>query len=160
MKINWKYAMSGLLAILGFGSCDREGTIFGGGGLAMYGQPHANYKFLGDVKDSEGKGIEGIRVVFTPYPDAPEEQQKWESDTLYSDAQGHFEKERLKHDWPDGAQKAAVKLEDVDSDAHGSFQTKILKGSELTVEQTKRGDKHWYSGGYTIRADAVLEEEE
>ena len=63
MKINWKYALSGLLAILGFGSCDKEGTIFGGGGLCMYGQPHANYKFLGDVKDETGKAIPGIRVV-------------------------------------------------------------------------------------------------
>ena len=98
-------------------------------------------------------GCERIGIIRCEY-------EKWESDTLYSDAQGHFEKERLKHDWPDGAQKAAVKFEDVDGDAHGSFKTKILKGSELTVEQTKKGDKHWYSGGYTIRADAVLEEEE
>ena len=151
----WKWLLGSLLTLLGFSGCERIGII-----RCEYGGPSADFKLVGDVKDANGKGIEGIRVVFTPYPDAPEEQQKWESDTLYSDAQGHFVKERLKHDWPDGAQKAAVKFEDVDGDAHGSFQTKILKGSELTVEQTKKGDKHWYSGGYTIRADAVLEEEE
>ena len=163
----WKWLLGSLLTLLGFSGCERIGII-----RCEYGVPNADFKLVGDVKDANGKGIEGIRVVFTPYPDAPEEQQKWESDTLYSDAQGHFVKERLKHDWPDGAQKAAVKFEDVDGDAaavkfedvdgdaHGSFQTKILKGSELTVEQTKKGDKHWYSGGYTIRADAVLEEEE
>ena len=151
----WKWLLGSLLTLLGFSGGERIGII-----RCEYGVPNADFKLVGDVKDAKGKGIEGIRVVFTPYPDAPEEQQKWESDTLYSDVQGHFEKERLKHDWPDGAQKAAVKLEDVDSDAHGSFKTKILKGSELTVEQTKKGDKHWYSGGYTIQADAVLEEEE
>ena len=151
----WKWLLGSLLTLLGFSGCERIGII-----RCEYGVPNADFKLVGDVKDAKGKGIEGIRVVFTPDPDAPEDEQKWGSDTLYSDAQGHFEKERLKHDWPDGAQKAAVKLEDVDSDAHGSFKTKILKGSELTVEQTKKGDKHWYSGGYTIRADAVLEEEE
>ena len=69
-------------------------------------------------------------------------------------------KERLKHDWPDGAKKAAVKFEDVDGAAHGSFRTKVLTGSDFTVEQTKEGGKGWYNGAYTIQADAVLEEEE
>ena len=73
---------------------------------------------------------------------------------------GHFEKERLKYSWPDEARDAAVKFEDVDGGAHGAFKTKVLTGSELTVAQTKKGDKNWYSGEYTIQANAVLEEEE
>ena len=80
-------------------------------------------------------------------------------DTLYSDAQGHFEKERLKYDWPDNLEEASIQFEDVDGSAHGAFKTKELKRSELTMEQTKKGDKHWYSGEYTIKADAVLEED-
>ena len=120
MKINWKYAMSGLLAILGFGSCDKEGTIFGGGGLCMYGQPHANYKFLGDVKDETGKAIPGIRVVFSPEEDKP----SYVNDTLYTDQAGHFEKDRLKYSWPDEARTAKVKFEDVDGEANGRFETK------------------------------------
>lgn len=151
----WKWLLGSLLTLLGFSGCERIGII-----RCEYGVPSADFKLVGDVKDTKGKGIEGIRVVFTPYPDAPEEQQKWESDTLYSDAQGHFVKERLKHGWPDGVERAAVKFEDVDGDARGSFKTKVLNRSELTVEQTKKGDKHWYSGEYTIQADAVLEEEE
>ncbi len=151
----WKWLLGSLLTLLGFSGCERIGII-----RCEYGVPNADFKLVGDVKDAKGKGIEGIRVVFTPYPDAPEEQQKWESDTLYSDAQGHFVKERLKHGWPDGVERAAVKFEDVDGDARGSFKTKVLNRSELTVEQTKKGDKHWYSGGYTIQAVAVLEEEE
>ena len=151
----WKWLLGLLMGLLGFAGCGKLGIF-----RNEYGCPNADFKLVGDVKDAKGKGIEGIRVVFTPYPDAPEEQQKWESDTLYSDAQGHFVKERLKHDWPDGVERAAVKFEDVDGDAHGSFKTKVLNRSELTVEQTKNGDKHWYSGQYTIQADAVLEEEE
>ena len=151
----WKWLLGLLLGLLGFSGCGKIGII-----RVEYGTPNADFKLIGDVKDGNGKGIEGIRVVFTPHPDAPEEQQKWESDTLYSDALGHFEKERLKHDWPDGAQKAAIQFEDVDGAAHGSFKTKVLTGSEMTVNQTKKGDKHWYSGEYTIQADAVLEEEE
>ena len=151
----WKWLLGLLMGLLGFAGCGKIGIF-----RDEYGCPSADFKLLGDVKDANGRGIEGIRVVFTPNPEAPEEQQKWESDTLFSDSQGHFVKERLKHDWPDGAQKAAVKFEDVDGAAHGTFKTKVLTGSELTVEQTKNGDKHWYTGQYTIQADAVLEEEE
>ncbi len=151
----WKWLLGLLMGLLGFAGCGKLGIF-----RNEYGCPNADFKLVGDVKDANGKGIEGIRVVFTPHRDVPEEQQKWESDTLYSDARGHFVKERLKHDWPDGAKDAAVKFEDVDGTAHGTFKTKVLTGSELTVEQTKNGDKHWYSGQYTIQADAVLEEEE
>ena len=150
----WKWLLGIFMGILGFSGCGKIGIF-----RDEYGTPNADFKLIGEVKDANGKGIEGIRVVFTPHPDAPEEQQKWQSDTLYSDVQGHFGKDRLKHDWPDGAKGSAVKFEDVDGPAHGSFRTKVLTGSELTIEQTRKGDKHWYSGEYTIQADAVLEEE-
>ena len=151
----WKWLLGLFMGMLGFAGCGKIGVF-----RDEYGCPSADFKLVGDVKDAKGKGIEGIRVVFTPYPDAPEEEQKWASDTLYSDAQGRFVKERLKYDWPDGAKKAAVKFEDVDGSAHGSFRSKILTVSELVVEQTKEGGKGWYNGAYTIKADAVLEEDE
>ena len=150
----WKWLLGFFMALLGFTGCGKLGIF-----RAEYGCPSADFKLVGDVKDAKGKGIEGIRVVFTPNPEVPQEQQEWDSDTLYSDARGHFERERLKHGWPDRAENAAVKFEDVDGSVHGSFRTKVLKGSELTVEQTKKGDKHWYSGEYTIQADAILEED-
>ena len=151
----WKWLLGLLMGLLGFTGCGKIGVF-----RMEYGCPNADFKLVGDVKDANGKGIEGIRVVFSPHAGLPEDQQQWDSDTLYSDARGHFEKERLKHSWPDGAKDAAVKFEDVDGTAHGSFKTKVLTGSGFTVEQTKKGDKHWYSGEYTIQADAVLEEEE
>lgn len=154
MKINWKYALSGLLAILGFGSCDKDRPFFGGG-LCMYGQPTAKYKFLGDVKDETGKAIPGIRVVFLPDGDQP----SWENDTLYADRSGRFEKDCLKYDWPDEAGKAKVKFEDVDGAENGSFRTKTLTRDELKVKQTKKTDDAWYKGDFTIEAKAVLEKD-
>lgn len=156
MKINWKYAMSGLLALLGFGSCDKDHPFFGGGALCMYGQPTAHYKFLGDVKDETGKAIPGIRVVFLPEDDRP----SYVNDTLYTDQSGRFEKDCLKYNWPDEAAKAKVKFEDVDGTENGSFQTKVLKRSELDVKHTKKTDDAWYKGDFTIEANAVLKKED
>ena len=151
----WKWLLGLLMGLLGFTGCGKLGIV-----RVEYGCPNADFKLVGDVKDAKGKGIEGIRVVFTPHRDAPQEQQKWESDTLYSDARGHFETERLKHTWPDEAKGSAVKFEDVDGTAHGTFKTKVLTASDLDIKRTRQGDKRWYSGEYTIQADAVLEEEE
>ncbi len=142
--------LGGLLALLGFCGCFVVAC------RKEYGCPNATFKLTGDVKDAKGKGIEGIRVVFRPDAD---EEYTWENDTLYSDANGHFEKDRLKHDWPDEARNASVKFEDVDGKANGAFKTKVLTRDELTVEQSREGDGNWYSGIYTIYADAVLEED-
>ncbi len=148
MKINWKFALSGLLALLGFGGCDRFAKC-------MYGQPTANYKFLGDVKDESGNAIPGIRVVFLPNQDV----QSYENDTLYTDQAGHFEKDRLIYNWPD-ASNALVKFEDVDGADNGLYQTKVLQHSELDVKQTKKSKDTWYKGDFTIEANAVLKKED
>ena len=147
----WKWLLWALLSITGFSGCDKFGLF-----RCEYGCPNADFKLVGNVKDANGKGIEGIRVVFRP---EGREEESWENDTLYTDAKGHFERERLKHDWPDGAQSASIKFEDVDGSAHGSYKTKVLQPSELTVEQTKKGDGRWYAGIYTISADTTLEED-
>ena len=147
----WKWLLGIVMGALGFGGCENIGII-----RCEYGMPHADFKLVGDVKDAKGQGIEGIRVVFRAVEN---EEETWENDTLYSDKKGHFEQERLKHEWPDDADKASVKFEDVDGSAHGSFKTKVLTNSDFTVEQTKKGDG-WYSGAFTIHADAVLEEED
>ena len=147
----WKWFLGVIMGLLGFSGCEEIGSI-----KDMYGQPSADFKLIGDVKDADGKGIEGIRVVFRAVED---EKETWENDTLYSDAKGHFERERLRHDWPDEAKNASIKFEDVDGREHGSFKTKILSRSEMTVEQTKKGSGPWYSGVYNIHAEAVLEED-
>lgn len=153
MKKFLKYIFGGILFLLGFG-CDKEG--FGiGGGYCMYGQPHADYKLIGDVKGQDGKPIQGIRVVFTPDPAS----HPYNNDTLYTDAKGHFQSDRLKYDFPN-VQKANVIFEDVDGADNGSFKTKTLQVSDLKVSQTAKGSGSWDEGKYTIQADAKLEKED
>lgn len=147
----WKWLLGVFMGILGLSGCAKIFPF-----RCEYGCPNADFKLVGNVKDANGKGIEGIRVVFRP--DRSEEDSPV-NDTLYTDAKGHFERERLKYDWPDGAQSASIKFEDVDGSAHGSYKTKVLQPSELTVEQTKKGDGSWYAGVYTISADTTLEED-
>ena len=148
----WKQLAAVILGLLGFSSCDIEI----GGGMVMYGSPHSDFKAQGTVSDENGKPIEGIRVVFDFNP---ESQYKYkENDTLYTDAKGHFEKERITEGlW---STASIVKFEDVDGAENGSFKTKILTDEEMVKEQTQKGDGKWYSGVYTVHADAVLEEED
>ena len=62
----WKWLLGLLMGLLGFTGCGKLGIF-----RTEYGCPNADFKLVGDVKDAKGRGIEGIRVVFTPYPDAP-----------------------------------------------------------------------------------------
>ena len=64
LKKGWKYLLGGVLALLGFGGCNKEEIIDNGGSmLSMYGQPTAVFKMLGTVKNQSGKPVKGIRVV-------------------------------------------------------------------------------------------------
>lgn len=156
LKRSWKYLLGSVLALLGFGGCSEEGGFLDiGGGEDMYGQPSARFKMLGTVKNRSGQPVRGIRVVIVPRP-----ENDWENDTLYTDASGHFQKEKLKYDWPDDLEYVTVKFEDVDGAENGSYQLKELKRSDLQVEQTeKQGKDGWYEGAFTYTADAVLDEE-
>ena len=145
MKIRWQHCLTGLLALLGFSSCNVIGII-----RCEYGQPNANFKLIGDVTDAAGKPLEGIRVVTLPNG---EDKKSWQNDTAYSDSKGHFEVETLRYSWPDEFEKGAVKLED----QKGNYQTRILKRDNLSVKRTKKGSGSWYEGDYTITANTQLE---
>ena len=157
MKINWKYVLGALLALLGFGSCRPIEQIIDdiGNDIAMYGQPTAHFRFIGDVTDTDGKAIPGIRVVI-----APRANETYYNDTLYTDQAGHVEKDCLKYDWSDEMKNAKVTFEDVDGETNGSFKTKEMRHGEFEVRQTKKGDGAWFDGNFTVKADAVLEKEE
>ena len=144
MRNGWKWLLGSILTLLGFSNvfvaCRKE-----------YGCPNADYKLVGEVKDSKGSPVEGIRVVFVP-------DENYGSDTTYTDAKGHFEKDRLRTIYVSTGSK--VLFQDVDGSDHGSFKEKEVGYDELLVEQTKKGDGRWYEGQFTIHADAVLEEED
>ena len=152
-KINtWAKALYALLmTILGFSACDEiiEARV-------EYGQPHADYKLIGDVKSQDGTPIKGIRVVFNPQDNALA-HPSYVLDTLYSDSNGKFSKERLKYDWPDDLNNATITFEDIDgSDNGGEFETVSLQNGSFSVEQVKKGDGNWYHGEFLITANAVM----
>ena len=140
-------ALTSMLAILGFGGCEWFGNE-----SVMYGEPRADYKLLGEVKDGQDKPIEGIRVVFSPNPEQPVS-----NDTLYSDSNGCFSRDYTMVSLPD---EALVMFEDVDSDAHGgTFASKTLDKDGYSVTRVKKGDGSWYQGAFNIKADVTLDRE-
>lgn len=143
----WRWLLGILVSILGFEGCDKIGLF-----RCEYGEPHADYKLIGDVKDTKGNPIKGIRVVYDRLP----EEEEWGKDTLYTDQKGHFEKDVENVFWHSGS---LVKFEDADGAENGSYRSKTLTQEDLVFEQTKKGDKHWYSGAYSVHADAILEED-
>lgn len=143
----WKWLLGALMGLLGFEGCDLIGF-----GRCEYGEPHADYKLIGDVKNKHGNPIPGIRVVYDRAP----ELEFLGKDTLYTDRNGHIEKDLPDYHWVNGT---VIRFEDVDGAENGSYKTKILTEEEFAVEQTQKGDKKWYEGAFTVHADAVLEEE-
>ena len=143
----WRWLLGVFMGILGFGGCGKI-IIF----PDEYGCPYADYKLVGDVKNVRKNPIPGIRVVLDRFMEGGIERG---NDTLYTDANGHFEKDLLDDYW---GQDYTVKFEDVDGSENGSYRTKILSGDEIVKEQTKEG-KNWYEGAFTIHADATLEED-
>ena len=161
VKIWWKALIGGLLSVLGFSGCGSNGISDVIPDFldrpAEYGMPHANYKLLGDVTDSQGKPIKGIRVIFAPYGDP--KQERWENDTLYTDEKGHFEREKIRFEfgWVDDT--VTFLAEDIDGEENGSFQSKEVVGKDkITLTQVKEGDDHWDKGDFEISAQITLEE--
>ena len=142
----WKWLLGALMSILGFEGCDKIFPI-----RCEYGEPYADYKLIGDVKDTKGKPIKGIRVVYDRRP-----EEEWGQDTLYTDEKGHFEKDVEDVYMFSGS---LVKFDDVDGPENGSYRSKTLTNEDLVFEQTKKGDKRWYSGAYSVHADVTLEED-
>ena len=151
---NWAKLLYGfLMTILGFSGCDHfENT------MEEYGQPYAEFKLVGEVKSEEGKPIKGIRVIVKPYIAHTEQQYlDWNRDTLYTDADGKFSKESLKHTWPNEMKGSTIIFEDIDGPENGGeFESKTLTDKEFTVEQMKKGDGNWYDGDFLVTANTTL----
>ena len=147
----WYSLLGGILALLGFQGCKEILGI----GRCEYGQPHANYKLLGDVKDQAGKPVKGIRVVFAPRG-LDDETPEYHNDTLYTNAAGHFELEYTKYNWPGHQNEFVLVAEDVDGAENGFFESQTLTGDKISVKQSERGDGNWYNGAFDIEAQFVL----
>lgn len=147
---NWAKLLYGfLMTILGFSGCEGLYDT-----RVEYGQPHAEFKIVGEVKSQAGKPLKGIRVVVRP---TIEEWGLHQSDTLFTDAEGKYSKDRLSYDWPDELKDAVISFEDIDGPENGGeFETVKLKSGEFSVKQVKKGSGNWDHGDYLITADASM----
>ena len=147
-KSIYKSLMVSVLGILGFASCEKAiDVIDDGGGLCMYGQPHADFKAVGTVKDKSGKPIEGIRVAIRQTIPYSSEQK----DTVYTDSKGEYLFDAVTFNGPSSVR---IVFEDIDGAANGGEFDK----TEATpaVKQTKKGDNAWYNGAFEAKADVKM----
>ena len=145
-----------LMTVLGFSSCDSINDIIEP--RAEYGQPHAEFKLVGEVKSSEGKPVKGVRVIVKPYVEGTaQEILDWNRDTLFTDAEGKFSKDKLKHTWPSKMKGSTIIFEDVDGPENGGeFEPLTMNDKEFSVEQISEGHGNWYDGVYLVTANAIM----
>ena len=156
IKSIWKQLAAAVLGLLGFASCDKMEDF--GGYLVMYGQPHADFKAQGTVKDQDGKPIKGIRVAIERHNYHPNtagviyDKNHWyEHDTLYTDDKGVYQLNLSVFEGPDDVK---VVFEDIDGKENGGeFSSATVTPK---VSHVKKGDNLWYGGSYEVGADAVL----
>ena len=153
----WKHLAAAVLGLLGFASCGKE-EVFNDHMLAMYGQPHADFKAMGSVKDEKGKPIEGIRVAIRLHNYHPNtagviyDQNHWyDYDTLYTDSKGAFELSKSVFEGPDDV---TIVFEDIDGEEHGG----LFKSVEDTpsVKQTVKSKDFWYGGAFEVESNVKM----
>lgn len=154
MKKKWyriaNGALSALLVLLGFEAC--TGTEIGG---EEYGTPTVDFHVVGQVTDAEGKPIEGIRVTTRGYHDF---NKGTTEQTTYTDKEGRYATKEVTSGWIDPGMK--VVFEDVDGEANGGlFAADSISSEAMAKEKVKKGDGHWYGGGYELTANAKLKPE-
>ena len=148
MEQIWKYLAAGIMGLLGFASCGKIDNILKP--RYMYGQPYANFKALGTVRDEDGNPVKGIQVTV---------RQHWSYDEpadnrLFTNAEGTYQ---LIREVFDGPESVTVTFEDVDGEENGGEFASAEVSPE--VVQTKKGDNHWYSGEYTISGTKKMKKE-
>ena len=143
-----KSVTAAVLGILGFASCEKALDINEEGGMiCMYGQPYADFKAVGTVKDKSGKPLEGIRVaVRLTVPSSSEVK-----DTVYTDSKGEY---ILNARTFNGPSSVRIVFEDIDGAANGGEFEKAEATPD--VKQTKKGDGSWNKGAFEARANVKM----
>jgi putative lipoprotein (rSAM/lipoprotein system) len=145
MKQIWQYLAASIMGLLGFPSCDEIDNILKP--PPMYGQPYADFKALGTVRDEDGNPVKGIQVTV---------RQNWRytkpaENKLFTDTEGTFQLIRQVFDEPESI---TVTFEDVDGEENGGDFASAEVSPEIT--HTKKGDHDFYGGAFEARADVQL----
>ena len=148
-----------ILSLLGFSGCDIIGSIINP--VCEYGCPHADYKIIGEVKDQDGAPIKDLKVKYRHYlgtwsNEQGEEEENWYEQEFTTDANGKVNDSVADWDAFQEEKRFEVHLIDVDGEANGLYDTKVLAGDDLTVVYKDDKDGGWHVGDYTISFSATL----
>lgn len=135
--------LSGVLALLGYTSCDSIGDS-----PVEYGSPHADYEIKGKVTDKETRSaVEGAHVVVKPMQwNSDETYPSQLYDTLYTDKDGAYlyrssgmiDRFRVVCEDPSGVHKADSTL----------------------LNMNPEGGEGWYKGSDSQEANFELEKQQ
>lgn len=142
--------ITGLLAMLGFSSCDPFGSpdMYGSPPAPEYGAPYADFVLKGGVTDDAGKPIEGIQVVLKPFV-----EHNHFNDTVKTDVAGKYIVSKDRGYMLTGTM--SVIAEDIDGEENGEFKKQVqtfdMKQSDYA------GSDGWYVGHAEKTVNFVLE---
>lgn len=141
-----------ILSLLGFTSCDRINQM-----RAEYGMPHATYKLVGSVKDARtGEGIEGLRVTYRrPYPTGGDEEEHFYEESVLSGKDGSVQA-TLQEYYEEASDKLSLRIEDIDGEKNGLYETKELAKKDLDIAFEKDNKSNWHMGTYTIGFQVLM----
>ena len=144
--------LSGALALLGFAGCNN------GDEPVLYGSPSVDYRVMGTITDTDGKPIQGIRVVVADEDvingKISAEEYPWvTSDTTYTDNKGQFSSSKINDI---SYTRTLIDIQDIDGEANGGvFNEKRLHINHFEKKQVKKKDG-WYSGEFEFSKDIQL----
>ena len=123
------WLLNSILLLLGFSSCDSNGS-------EMYGTPYATYSLKGKVVDAQKQPIPDIEVKIKE-----RHGSVYYSHTapLKTNASGEFS---FKESFSTGGDFRLV-ARDVDGTANGSFKSDSI---EITMDKPSGGDGSWFQG--------------
>ena len=140
-----------LIGALGFTSCDLPFIP-----RAEYGTPNCDFKMDITVQDEAGNPLKNIKVTPVLIPGRKQDgsEIREELRTVTTDENG---KATDKISIFGITHQIRVVFEDTDGDLNGGTFAK--DSMDFTPVQTKQGDKHWYSGEYTISGTKKMKKE-
>ncbi|WP_025068552.1 radical SAM-associated putative lipoprotein [Bacteroides gallinarum] len=122
--------MSGALVLLGFTSCDENGT---GTGRCEYGTPYAKYEIKGKVTGEYGQTVSDARILVKNMAPGDSHARAISSDTVYTKENGEY----LYQNTITGYQDFRVICEDL---------TGTYKADSMNVKMNPTGGSGWYEG--------------
>ena len=129
----------------------------------MYGVPTMGYRIMGQVKDRNGRPVEGVSVNLlehggeatadTIYGDQENIKKYLENNEVKTDKRGNFE---LRHDGMP-REKVRVLVRDTDGKANGRYKNRLLDVPVKAENIDKTNAGGWNQGTFSTKIDIELE---